>query len=309
MSAVDLGVFTAVSDGASSIDDVAGRVGISATNADRLLTVLRAMDLVHDGPDGLVNAPDAERFLVQSGRDYAGPWIHFTRPAWAEWGRLTDHLRSPEESVLGMYDGLTVAGARKYHTATYSVGVGAGRRFCRQVDLSTARLLLDLGGGSGAYSIVAAQQHPDLEAVVFDLPPVATVAREFIEAAGVADRVRAVGGDFTSDPFPTGVDVAVMASNLPQYSRAIIADVVRRTHDVLVPGGRMHLIGETLVDDRSGPIGPALWALNEALSHSTGVAHSNAECVGYFERAGFVDVEVTEFVPGTLTRISGTRPG
>lgn len=307
MSAVDLGVFTAVARGCSTVDEVASAVDVSITNADRLIAVLRTMDLIHEVDGRLQNAPDAQRFLVEGERDFAGPWIHFTRPSWDRWGNLTEHLRSKEQSVLGMYEGFTVEGARRYHQATYSVGVGAGRRFARHVDLSAKHKLLDLGGGSGAYSIVAAQQYPALEAVVFDLPPVAEVAREFIAAAGVSDRVTAVGGDFTSDEFPAGCDVAVMASNLPQYSRELISLVVQKTFDALEPGGQMHLVGETLDDDRNGPIGAALWALNEALAGSTGVAHTNADCVGYFEAAGFSDIEVVPFVAGTLTRIVGTK--
>ncbi len=308
MSAVDLGIFTAIAGGAESPEAVATAVDISPTNAERLLAVLRAMDLVHREDGVLRNAPDSQRFLVEGDRDFAGPWIHFTRPSWNKWGRLTESLQSKDESVLGMYEGMTVDGARQYHNATSSIGFGAGRRFSRQVDLSTKRQMLDIGGGSGAYSIVAAQQNPELHATVFDLPPVAEVAREFIDKAGVSAQVQAVGGDFTQDAFPADIDVAVMASNLPQYSRQLIAEVVARTFAVLVPGGHMHLIGETLDDDGNGPIGPALWALNEALAGSTGVAHTNADCVGYFERAGFVDVEVLPFVEGTLARIVGTKP-
>jgi len=99
-----------------------------------------------------------------------------------------------------------------------------------------------------------------------------------------------------------------MASNLPQYSREIILQVVRKAYDALVPGGEMHLIGEMLRNDHRGPIGPALWALNEALYGSTGVAHSAADVVGYLERAGFVDAAAHEFIPGSLTRVTGTKP-
>ena len=309
MSAVDLGVFTAVSKGAGSVPEIAQAVGIRPTQAERLVAVLGALELLALRDGRLCNAPDAERFLVEGERDYAGPWMLFTRPMWQRWGRLTEFLRSQRESVLGMYEELDVEEARRYHRATYSVGVGAGRRFVRQVDLSGRRLLLDLGGGSGAYSIVAARAHPELRAVVFDLPAVAQVAREFIEDAGVADRVSAVGGDFTADALPRDVDVVIMASNLPQYGREIIGGVIARAFEALLPGGEMHLIGEILDDDGMGPIGPALWGLAEALHHSTGVAHSESDCRGYFARAGFVDVSASEFVPGTLTRISGTKPG
>ena len=308
MSAIDLDVFSAIAGGATTVEAIADTTGISTTNTERLVTVLVAMDLISIDAGTLANAPDVERFLVQGKHGYAGPWMLFTRPDWNRWGNLTDRLRSTDESVLGMYENLTVDGARRYHQATYSIGAGAGRRFVRQVDLSGCRRLLDLGGGSGAYSITAAQQHPDLEAIVFDLAPVAEVAREFIERAGVADRVTAIAGDFTADEFPDDIDVAIMASNLPQYSHTLIAQVVAKTFAVLNPGGRMHLIGETLHDDRTGPLSPALWGLAEAIPGSTGVAHTEAECVDYFARAGFVDVTVHPFVAGTLTRIEGTRP-
>jgi cyclopropane fatty-acyl-phospholipid synthase-like methyltransferase len=199
--------------------------------------------------------------------------------------------------------------ARRYHEATYSIGMGAARRFARQVGLTGRRQILDLGGGSGCYCIVAAQRHPELRAIVFDLPAVVEVTREFIASHGLADRVTAQAGDFTRDPLPAGADVVIMASNLPQYSREIIQTVITRAFAALTPGGEMHLIGEMLDDGRSGPRDPALWGLAEALWGSTGVAHSVAECHAYFERAGARDVAVHEFVAGVLTRVTGRRPG
>ena len=81
-----------------------------------------------------------------------------------------------------------------------------------------------------------------------------------------------------------------MASNLPQYSRAIIAEVIQQTFDALESGGEMHLIGEMLDDDRTGPADAALWGLYETLANSTGITHTRADCVGYFEAAGFRDI-------------------
>jgi SAM-dependent methyltransferase len=309
-SAVELGIFTAIARGSDTIDAVARSVGVEAVNAERLLTALAAMTLVERRGDRFCNAPDVERFLVEGAASYAGPWMLFGKPRWAAWGELTEHLRLPgdRQRVLGMYDDtFTVERAREYHAATYSIGLGAARRFHRQVDLRGRRRIMDLGGGSGCYCIVAAQKYPELRAVVLDLPPVVVVTREYLARAGVVDRVTAAPCDFTRDPLPRDADVAVMASNLPQYSRAIIADVVRRVHDALLPGGEFHLIGEMLDADRAGPLAPALWGLSEAVSHSTGLAHSVPECVAYLEAAGFRDVEVHEFIPETLTRVSGRK--
>jgi ribosomal protein L11 methylase PrmA len=187
--------------------------------------------------------------------------------------------------------------------------MGAARLFSRSVDLAGRRLMLDLGGGSGAYSIVATKTFPGLKAIVLDLPPVAVVAQEYIAANDAADRVSAMAGDFTTSDFPHGVDVVVMASNLPQYEPALIRLVVGKAFAALVPGGEMHLIGETLHDDRRGPLSAALWGLNEAIQGSTGVAHTEGEVRSYLQDAGFTGVAVHPFVPGVLSRVTGRKPG
>jgi hypothetical protein len=309
MAAVELGLFTRVARGADTEAALASALDLTATNAERLVTACVALGLLVRDGDRVRNAPDVARFLVEGEPSYAGAWMLFSKPDWNEWGRLGTHLRRRDTVVLGKYaEGFTVERARAYHEATYAIGMGAARRFVRQVDLAKRRQILDLGGGSGCYCIVAAQQHPALRAIVVDLPPVVEVTREFIAAHGLSDRVRAQAGDFTRDPLPPGADVVIMASNLPQYSREIIQAVIDRAFTALVPGGEMHLIGEMLDAARTGPRDPALWGLAEALWGSTGRAHSVDECLAYFARAGFRDVAAHEFVPGVLTRVTGTRP-
>ena len=310
MSAVELGIFTAIARGHDTIEALAEAVDIEAVNAERLVTALTAMTLLTRTQDTFANAPDVQRFLVEGEPSYAGPWMLFGKPRWQAWGQLTEHLRlrTADQRVLGMYDDtFTVARAREYHQATYSIGMGAARRFHREVDLSGRTKLMDLGGGSGCYCIVAAQRYPDIRAEVLDLAPVVTVTREYLMENGVTDRVTAAACDFTRDPLPTDADVAVMASNLPQYNRAIIARVVQRVYDALLPGGEFHLIGEMLNADGVGPLAPALWGLSEAINDSTGLAHSTEDCVAYLREAGFVDISVNEFIPQTLTRVTGNK--
>ncbi|MFV2090798.1 MAG: methyltransferase, partial [Pseudomonadales bacterium] len=303
-------LYTALDNGENPIALAAAATGVEPVIADRLLTVLVAMELLQREGDRFSNSEDVARFLVEGKRSYAGPWMLFGKPRWEAWGNLTEHLRVPEadQRLLGNYDEtFTVERAREYHQATYSIGMGAARRFHRQVDLSGRKKVMDLGGGSGCYCIVAAQNHPGISAEVLDLPPVVIVTREYLKENGVENEVIASACDFTRDPLPQDADVAIMASNLPQYGRLIIADVVKRVHDALLPGGEFHLIGEMLDADGCGPLAPALWGLSETISHSAGLAHSIADCTGYFEAAGFEKIKVSEFIPETLTRVSGYK--
>lgn len=307
MAAVEVGLFTAISKGAGTYAEVAAALDIHPTNAERLMVMLCASGLLQKTSGRHANAPDVERFLVEGNPGYMGPWITFTKPQWNEWGRLAEHIRARDLKVMGSIDRFTGPDARRYHAATYSIGMGAGRRFVRQVDLKARRRIMDIGGGSGAYCIAAARAHPAIRAVVLDLPVMCEVTRAFVAENGVGERVVAQPCNFTTDPFPTDCDVAIMASNLPMYSREVIAAVVKKAHDALLPGGEMHLIGETTNDDRTGPWGPAYWGLGQAVSDSLGLAHSEADVLGYFKAAGFADVGVHEFIAGALSRISGRK--
>ena len=306
-AALDLELFTHIAQGVDTVDSLAKAMDVLPLNAERLVSACTAMGMLVWSDGKLRNAPDAERFLVKGENAYAGPWMNFTRPDVSKWFKLTEHLRSKDAPVtLGMYADLTVDEARAYHASTYSVGMGAGKRFSRVVDLSGRKQMLDLGGGSGAYSIQAVRANPDLKATVFDLPPVIEVTKEYLAECGVDDRVSTCAGDFTSDELPSA-DIIVMASNLPLYDEGVIQLVIGRAHDALLPGGEMHLVGEMLLDDHTGPADAAMWGLGEALNNSGGKAHTISQCTGYFKSAGFTGVTDNVFIEGTLHRVTGTK--
>jgi hypothetical protein len=90
------------------------------------------------------------------------------------------------------------------------------------------RRVLDLGGGHGLYAVAIALQRPGIEAWVFDLPHVVTLAGNYLEKFGVAN-VHLVPGDFFTDSFGEGYDLIISSSNpsgksivlLPKISRAL----------------------------------------------------------------------------------------
>jgi len=310
-TAIDVELFTHIRRGADTEAALAEATGLRPVDVDRLVSCCLSMDLLRwadPGSGRLENAPDVDRYLVKDERSYAGPWMLFTRPSVTEWFRMTERMREGQPTLLGMYEDLTPESARRYHRATSSIGFGAARRFARAVDLSGRRHLLDLGGGSGAYAITLVKAFAGLTATVLDLPPVIEVTREYIAEHDVVDRVDTHASDFTLGEFPGPCDVVVMASNLPIYGGDVIAGVVARAFRALAPGGEMHLIGEMLDDDRRGPLDAAMWGMNELICGSLGRAHTRAEVAGYFETAGFIDVEVVEFMPGTLARCFGRKP-
>src|SRR5258707_379699 len=74
----------------------------------------------------------------------------------------------------------------------------------KNLPLPGARKLLDVGGGTGLYSIALLRVNPTLRAVIWDRPEVLKVAREMAETHGVVDRIDFTPGDMFADPVPAG---------------------------------------------------------------------------------------------------------
>ena len=309
IAAVELDLFSKISEGATTIPDIAAVLKISSLNTHRLVTACTGMELLIKNGQNHINAPDVEKYLVKGKRNYAGPWMLVSKQAFERWKDLTDLLRSPKPtSILGGYGSWTYESAKAFHQASYSVGLGAGMRFARDVDMSDRSLILDIGGGSGAYCIAALQRYHHLKAIVFDLEPVCRVADEFIAEWQLSDSISTHPGDFTEDLFPPGADIMIQASNLPGYSEKHLIDLFKKGYGAMKPGGEYHLVGEAVNDEKGGPLGPSLWGIEEVFSGSEGRAHSEQEVQRYLEAAGFVNVQISAFIPGSLSRITGHKP-
>lgn len=308
MAAVKLDLFTIISQGAGTLSEIGRALKISSLNTERLVVACNALELIYKENGIYRNAGDVERFLVKEKPTYIGPWLIFAGSGFEQWKDLAEYLSSDEPpNVLGVYESLTEESAREYHQATYSVGLGAGILFAREVDMSTRTKILDLGGGSGAYCIAALQKYPQLTATVMDFEPVCKIARGFIADWNLEDSISTLSGDFTKDDFPADADVMIMASNLPQYNQDVLESIFLRANQALLPGGEFHLVGETLDNEKTGPLGPALWGLHEVIFGSHGRSHSEQEVISYLEKAGFENVTAHSFIPGSLSRISGQK--
>jgi len=309
LAAVELDLFSKISGGAETIEDIAGVLDISVLNSHRLIAACTGMGLLTKAGSDYCNTPDVEKFLVKGKRNYAGPWLLSQKRDFERWKDLAELLRSKKPaSILGGYEDYTYEKAKALHEATYSVGLGAGMRFARDVDMSNRSLILDIGGGSGAYCIAALQSYPNLKAIVFDLEPTCRVADKFIAQWDLSDKITTHPGDFTKDPFPPGADIMIQASNLPQYSSSRLTQVFTKGYEAMKPGGEYHLVGEALDEEKGGPLGPSLWGIAEVFAGSEGRSHSEKEVQKYLEEAGFINVTINEFIPGSLSRITGVKP-
>ena len=112
--------------------------------------------------------------------------------------------------------------------------------------------MLDLGGGHGMFALYIVAEHPHMKGVVFDQPPVAAVAREFIEIYGMQDQVEAVGGNYLEDDFGTDYDL-IWASATLNFTKGGLGPLFLRIYESLNPGGCFISFQDGMTNERTQP--------------------------------------------------------
>jgi hypothetical protein len=152
--------------------------------------------------------------------------------------------------------------------------------------------LLDVGGGSGTWTLAFLRANASARATIFDLPHVIPQARDRIASAGMSGRVTLVPGDFYTDPLPQGVDLAWVSAIVHQNSRQQNRDLFARVFAALCSGGQI-LIRDFIMDaSRTAPVGGALFAVNMLSGTQQGGTYTFEELRDDLASAGFTDARL-----------------
>ena len=205
-----------------------------------------------------------------------------------------------EQSDLARHFTLSLAGRAK----------NVAPALAQQVDLSKAELLLDVGGGSGIYSIAILKRYSQLRAVVIDRPEVLRVADEFRRRYGVSDRMELQEGDMFTDPLPTGADAVLLSNILHDWDVPECRQLIARSHAALHPKGQLLIHDVFLNDELDGPLPIALYSA-ALFTLTRGRAYSAAEYRQWMQDAGFA-IDSNQVLPtlihcGVLSGIKGER--
>jgi hypothetical protein len=186
------------------------------------------------------------------------------------------------------------------HSLPAALGLAADPRF------AGVKRLLDVGGGSGCFSIALAEANPGLACTVMELPVMCELARPYIGASKAADRIDARPVDMFRQAWPEGYDAIFMSNILHDWPEATCVKLAALAHGALPSGGRIFLHEMLLADDGSGPLAAAGFAM-QMLFGTKGRQYSAAEHAGFLEAAGFVDVKAAP-AHGYFSLVTATKP-
>jgi hypothetical protein len=309
-----LRLFTHLATGGHTLVQAARVLGLAERAAGRLLHACAALGLVQVTGDVFCNTPLTQHYLVEGQPTFIGSYLQmFDALGYHRWEQMGTALRQngPVDDLRHPYRYLAddAEAAQAFSVAQHAGSRSLGQALARRVDFTPFTCLLDLGGGSGAYTVAILQRYAHLRAILIDFPPVCRLAQEIMRQEGLAERVQVVAGDYEHAALPAGPDVVLWSGNLHASSPESCRRVLTRLRALLPPTG-MVLIHDYLLDDaRTTPLIPALLALHLTLVSEHGQVYSANELRALLEHAGFTEVRIQPFLAEHSSLISARAPG
>ena len=305
LTALELDIFTAVGDGANSAQ-VGAKINANARATGMLLNALVALGLLSKSGDDYKNTHEAARFFVQGSKDNHRNGLLHTANIWHRWSTLTDAVRSgtcvqSEQEEKPEWKRNFIAGMQrnaKDRAPLMVKALGASN--------SKVRRVLDLGGGSGAYSIAFAKASPEVRCEILDIPEGVPLTAEYVRQAGVSEQVTLRTGDMLKDDFGSGFDIVMLNAICHMFSEEQNRDIIRRAYRALAPNGRLVVQDFILNPDKTGPQQAALFSLNMLVNTDGGASYSEGEYTQWMKAAGFAEVCRVN-LPGPSSLVVGLR--
>ena len=167
--------------------------------------------------------------------------------------------------------------------------------------------LLDVGGGEGRFLCSVGARAPHLQLTLFDLPAVAERAKSRFATAGLAQRANAIGGNFLSDPLPTGFDIVSLVRVIHDHDEQRALTILRAIHAALPPGGTLLLAEPMAGTPGAEAMGDAYFGFY-LLAMGRGRARTAAQLSALLTEAGFSAIRaVPTRIPLQVRMLVATR--
>ncbi len=311
--ATDLGIAEALADGPRTAAELATEVGADADALERLLRYLVGRGVFRRRRDRrFANNGTSNRLRVDHPASLR-PWVRFFGAPWhvAIWNELEHSVRTGDGAagkVFGHDFWDYVTHENPEAGLVFDEAMEAASRV--QLDTVARRYrwpaegrVCDIGGGTGTLLSAIVSANPGIDGVLFDLPEVVAKAGPVLEAAGVAERIEVVGGDFFA-AVPENCDRYVLQAIVHDWDDESCVRFLSRCREALPGGGRV-LVLEFVMPDHDGDAIVKATDLEMLVDTGKGRERTRSELETLFARAGLQVRRVTRIA---LTHVFELEP-
>lgn len=304
LTAVEFDLFTILGEVAMTATQLGERLGVHPRGRYDFFDALVAGSFLNRDGDGASgrysNTPSTAAFLDKASPTYIGGFAEMLNARlFGYWNRLGEALKTGQPQSEAKDKGVTIFEEVYAHDiklgqfleAMSGLQAANFQRLAGAFDFSRYATLSDVGGALALLSRIVGARHGHLSFTNFDLPRVAPHAQRHIDAAGMADRIKVVSGDFFADDLPRA-DVITMGNVLHDWNLEKKRVLIRKAYDALPEGGAFIAIENVIDDARRKNLFGLLMSLNMLVELGDAFDYTNEDFRTWCSEAGFVRFEL-----------------
>jgi ubiquinone/menaquinone biosynthesis C-methylase UbiE len=263
----------------------AEELGLDPTATERVLEVLACLGIA-DCNRGRYGASAAFKDLDvidPGGVDTVGAlWSQV--PAFLVHGERFAHMDGPPDAREAAYSAVVSKLALVFAHGARQLAVALPGRPAH---------ILDVGAGSGIWSLAMAERHAETRVTALDFPNVLQAFCIQAEHMGLSDRIGLLPGDFHCVAIPADrFDRIVLANVLHLEHPEQAAALIGRVATTLLPGGDLVIVDMMGDGTPVGERAQAIYALHLALRTREGKVHPLSDLQAWVRQAGLLPDEI-----------------
>ena len=303
LSGFELDIFTNVDESGSSAIQIANNLHLDEHACERLMNALVSLGFLTKQNHLFFNTPESFVFLSKKSPEYLGGLMH-TNHLWNTWSNLTQVVKTGKSAHPAEINERGEEWLFPFINAMHDRAKKQAPQQLANIDLSGIKSVLDIGGGSGAYSMEFVTRKPEIEATVFDLPNVVPITEKFLDKEGFSDKIKTYSGDYTTDDLPEGFDLVFLSAIIHSNSLEINRDLIKKCFHSLNKNGKIVIQDWIMNNDRTQPVSGAIFAINMLVGTEAGDCFTEQEVTEMLTAAGFKNISRKEFETGLSQMIA-----
>jgi len=289
--AIEMGVFTALGKKPLAVNALARKMAVQAAPLELLLNVLVSYGFVNKKRALFNIGPQGKKFLVPHSPHYLGDIFLHRAKRWESWSELSSSIKKGQPvSVHQERRKHNAKAYRSFIMGMHNLALIDAKTVAQSLDLACYSTLIDIGGGSGAYTMSIAKKYPQLSCAILDVRETLAITKEIVSKERCRTRIKLVEGDYTVSLQGT-YDVALLSKIIHQESVENNKKLIQRIYRALNPGGTLIIIDRFLNTSKTAPHDVALFGLYMYMHHRHIRSYSLADVKGWLKKAGFCAVK------------------
>ncbi|MCX7876462.1 MAG: acetylserotonin O-methyltransferase [Melioribacteraceae bacterium] len=286
LTAFELEIFTILDKHLLTAEEISFKINCNLNSTKRLLNALVGLGLLKKVKNKFYNSDAASNFLVKGKNDFIGGLYH-TNEIWKNWNNLTDIIKTGKPELAKK----DIIQKEYFIAAMHFRALKESKILASMLDLDNITKMLDVGGGSGIFSMAFIEKNKNIFSTIFDLPEIIQITQKYVNEFIYKENIILKEGNYLFDDFDSNYDLIFLSSiiHINSYEQNMI--LIKKCCDSLNNNGQIIIKDWIMNDEKTEPTDGAIFSINMLVSTEFGDVYSEKEIKEWFYNAGIKKIE------------------